>query len=402
VSRRTTWTAAGLWSMTAALIVAAIAFLVRFPVPGGDVLDFAIILLVMTSFPTVGAVIAARRPRNPIGWIFSAMGSAFVLAVLLGNYAEYGLRIDPGSLPGAVQAAWVSNFIWPVFLAPIGFVLLLFPDGHAPRRRWRVVGWALGASLLGLFVALAFDPGPLSNAGYEFVSNPYGIEPLEGVLQVLGPLSAIVLVTGVLASVVSLIVRFVRSGGDERRQLKWLAYASGLVGVTAVISLSIEGTNPDDSPIVRVLQLSLLMAISGVPVATGIAILRHRLYDIDRLISRTIVYVLVTGSLVAVYAGTVFITGTVAVGSSDNLTVAVATLVAAAVFRPLLVGVRDFVDRRFYRHKYDAQKTIDDFGSRLREETDLDELTDDLVGVVRTTMQPSHVSVWLRESRAGP
>jgi hypothetical protein len=205
-----------------------------------------------------------------------------------------------------------------------------------------------------------------------------------------------------MASVASLIVRFVRSRGDERRQLKWLAYASALVGVTAVISLTIESLYPDDdSPIVRILQLSLLLALSAVPIATGIAILRYRLYDIDRLISRTIVYLVVTGSLIAVYAGTVFVVSTIAVGSSDNLTVAIATLAAAAAFRPLLVRVRDFVDRRFYRHKYDAQKTIDAFGSRLREETDLDELTGDLVGVVRTAMQPEHVSVWFRGSEPG-
>ena len=251
--------------------------------------------------------------------------------------------------------------------------------------------------MVGMFVAFAFDPGPLSNAGFESVANPYGIEPLESVLQVLGPLSGIVLLGSAMASVASLIVRFVRSRGDERRQLKWLAYASALVGVTAVISLTIESLYPDDdSPIVRILQLSLLLALSAVPIATGIAILRYRLYDIDRLISRTIVYLVVTGSLIAVYAGTVFVVSTIAVGSSDNLTVAIATLAAAAAFRPLLVRVRDFVDRRFYRHKYDAQKTIDAFGSRLREETDLDELTGDLVGVVRTAMQPEHVSVWFR------
>jgi hypothetical protein len=389
----------GAWLLAIGVWIAAFAFSAQHPLPADPVTVYSTIatVLIATSFPTVGAVVASRQPENPVGWIVLGMGALFGLALFISAYAEFGLVVEPGSLPGAVWAGWVGNWIWPVVLAPIGFVLLLFPDGHPPTRRWRSVGWFLGASLFAWFLSAGFAPGGLVNAGYPSVTNPLGIEMLDAPLTILGAVSGIVALPSALASIVSVIVRFRRSRGTERRQLKWLAYAATLVAVTAVVSLSLEGVS-DDAAFVQMLQLSLVASLSAVPIATGIAILRHRLYDIDRLISRTIVYVLVTGSLVAVYAGTVFVVSTIAVASSDNLTVAIATLVAAAAFRPLLARVQGLVDRRFYRHKYDAQKTIDAFGSRLREETDLDELTNDLVGVVRTTMQPTHVSVWLKHA----
>jgi hypothetical protein len=205
----------------------------------------------------------------------------------------------------------------------------------------------------------------------------------------------LILLAMFVVSLISMWIRYLRSAVAEKRQIQWLLFTGViLVVVDVLIDLLIAGPPSALEELVGTISISL------VPVAIAIAILRHRLYDIDRLINRAIVYAVVTGSLVAVYAGTVFVIGTVAIGRDDNLTVAAATLVAAAAFRPLLRRVQGFVDRRFYRHKYDAQKTIDAFGSRLREETDLDELTGDLVGVVRSTMQPAHVSLWLREAGA--
>ena len=203
----------------------------------------------------------------------------------------------------------------------------------------------------------------------------------------------------VVARITDLLITRRKASGIERQQTKWFVYSVvacvGIIGA-AQLMFVFEGDGDGESVLNFFGFLAIMAGLMLVPVAMGVSILHYRLYDIDRIISRTIVYVLVTGSLITVYAGTVFIVGTVAVGSSDNLTVAIATLAAAAAFRPLLARVRDLVDRRFYRHKYDAQKTVDAFGLRLREETDLDELTGDLVGVVRTTMQPEQVSLWLR------
>jgi hypothetical protein len=354
----------------------------------------------------VGATISSRRPENPIGWIFCTMGLAFVLAVLLGNYGEYGLVVSPGSLPGATTAAWTGNWIWPVVLSPVGFLLLLFPSGYPPSRRWRPVLWLLCAALVGWFVSQAFMPGPMINAGYESISNPYGIEALGGVLKPLGAASGILLLVGVLASAVSLVVRFRRSRGDERRQLKWLAYAAVVVVLAAAVSLTVEGVAPDsDVAIIQVMQLTLVASLSTVPIAAGIAILKYRLYDIDLVINRTLVYGSLTALLVAVYFGSVATTQAIfrtltGQEQQPQLAVVVSTLAIAALFSPLRRRIQGFIDRRFYRRKYNATKTLEAFSAKLRDETDLEALNRELVGVVRETMQPAHVSLWLRPDTA--
>jgi hypothetical protein len=249
-------------------------------------------------------------------------------------------------------------------------------------------------------------PGPMVNAGYESIPNPYGIEALGGVFKPLGAASGILLLVGVLASAISLVVRFRHSRGDERRQLKWLAYAAVVVVLAAAVSLTVEGVAPDsDVAIIQVMQLTLVASLSTVPIAAGIAILKYRLYEIDLLINRTLVYGSLSALLVAVYFGGVATTQTIfraltGQEQQPQLAVVVSTLAIAALFNPLRRRIQAFIDRRFYRRRYDARKTLEAFSAKLRDETDLDALNVELVGVVRETMQPAHVSLWLRSDTA--
>jgi hypothetical protein len=407
--RAAAWLAWSLWVLTVMLMALTLVLVFLDPLPEGPATgatNAIIPLLVVGSFSTVGATISSRRPENPIGWIFCAMGLAFVLAMFFGYYGQHGLVVSPGSLPGATTAAWAGTWIWPVVLSPVGFLLLLFPSVRPPSRRWRPVLWLLGAALVGWFVSQAFMPGPMANAGYESIPNPYGIETLGGVLKPLNAASGILLLVGVLASAVSLLVRFRRSRGDERRQLKWLAYAAVVVVLAAAVSLTVEGVAPDsDVAIIQVMQLTLVASLSLVPIAVGTAILKYRLYDIDVVINRTLVYGSLTAMLAAVHFGGVAATQAIfraLTGQEEQPQVAivVSTLVIAALFNPLRRRIQRFIDRRFYRRKYDAVKTLSAFNARLRDETDLDALTDDLVGVVRETMQPAPVSLWLRPDTA--
>ena len=392
------------------LMVLTVVFGFLYPLPEDTAEGAAnsiILLLFAGSFPTVGALISSRRPGNPIGWIFCAMGFAFVVAMFSGNYGQYGLVVSPEALPGATTAAWTGNWIWPVVLSPVGFLLLLFPSGRPPSQRWWPVSWLLGVALVGWVVSQAFMPGPMVNAGYESIPNPYGIEALGGILKPLGAVCGILLLVSVLVSVISLLVRFRRSRGDERRQLKWLAYAGVVVVLAASVSLTTEGlVRPDsDAAIVQAMQLTLLASLSTAPVATGIAILKHRLYDIDILINRTLVYGTLTATLLIVYFGGV--TATQAIfqtftgqGELPQLAIVASTLAIAALFNPLKRRIQSFIDRRFYRNKYDARKTLEAFSTKLRDETRLEALSGELVRVVRETVQPEHVSLWLRPDTA--
>jgi hypothetical protein len=311
------------------------------------------------------------------------------------QYELYTLITQPGALPAGEAFAWLQAWIYvPALVTCFTFLPLLFPDGRLPSRRWRPVQVLSVGALIGVCLADALEPGRITHTP---IQNPFGLHgPLYELISLAVPL---LMFPATILSVSALIVRWRRSHGEERQQLKVFAFGASLLPVTVLTWVTSALLDIRGSGLEPILSSAAFLVL---PVAAGVAILRYRLYDIDRIINRTIVYALVTGSALAVYAGTVFVVGTVVVGSNDNLTVAVATLAAAAIFRPALRRVQAFVDRRFYRHKYDAQHTIDAFGTRLREETDLDELTEDLVGVVRTTMQPEHVSLWLRAQETGP
>jgi hypothetical protein len=285
------------------------------------------------------------------------------------------------------------------------YLILLFPDGRLPSRRWRPLAWLSGAVIVLLGVDSVLAPGPLSEL--EGVRNPFGLEEAPWLVDAQIVL-LLLFVACILASAVSLILRYRHSGGEVREQIKWIALAGSVVALllSSVLGLIIvtEGTRGSggSTPLwLQGLLFVMLLSFAGVPVAIGLAVLKYRLYDIDLLINRTLVYGSLTAMLVAVYFGGVATTQTIfraLTGQEEQpqLAIVISTLVIAALFNPLRWRVQALVDRRFYRRKYDARKTLEAFSAKLRDETDLDTLSEDLVGVVRETMQPSYVSLWLR------
>ena len=341
----------------------------------------ALFSVIFVAFPLVGALIAAREPGNAIGWLFLVAGLGRSIDYAFVGYATYALVTEPGSLPGGALAGLVADLTWvPSLLGGTALLFLLFPHGRLPSRRWRPVVWLIGAVTFAYVAGTAVNSGPLYYL--PGVDNPLGVAPTAVVVDVAGALA----IGLILVSVASLVLRFRRSRGQERQQLKWLVYAASLLFLSTPLQpLLLESTVSD---------LLFGVLISLLPVAVGIAILRHRLYDIDLVIRRTLVYAVLTATLVATYLATVLLVG-LAVGES-GFAVAVSTLAVAALFRPALTRIQAVVDRRFYRRRYDATMTLEAFGARLRDELDLEALTGDLRGVVEETVQPSHVSVWLR------
>jgi hypothetical protein len=352
--------------------------------------------IIAPTFATLGALIVARRPGNIIGWIFLACGVLDGVAMFSGQYANVAL--DPGvpTLPGGAVAAWFSTQAQSAYAALILFLVLLFPDGKLLSRRWRPIAWAMGVFLAGTLVVGALSPGAF--AEFPSASNPFGVEAIAPALGVLGIIGSVGGAICVVATIIALIARFYRSRGEERLQLKLFTYAT-VVGFPTPLILS------EIAPAVFQMlgQFLWTLAFLSLPVSAGLAILRYRLYDIDRIINRTLVYAILSATLAAVYFGGIVLSQQLFVGLTGReelpqLAVVASTLAIAALFNPLRRRIQDVVDHRFYRRKYDARKTLEEFGARLRDEVDLDELSDDLVSVVRDTVQPDHVSLWLRSS----
>jgi hypothetical protein len=401
-TRAARWLAWSLMVLSVVLLVGGIALdqMTRSTAPGrlyyGPV-DAVFYLATVLTFSVVGAIIASRQPRNAIGWIFCGVGLVMGINSLAGGYAEYRLSGGYGPWSLAETAAWFASWSWTILVyLPTSFLLLLFPDGRLPSPRWRPVAWCAVLGLIGLVVGTALQTGPLGD--FPQIMNPYGVDSL--ILDAVAVTGYILASASMVASAVSLIVRMRRSGRVERQQIKWLAYggalAVGAVFVGGVISVWIGEVG------ISLITIGLL----GVPVFTGVAIARYRLYDIDIVINRTLVYGALTAALVAVYFGgvattqTIFRTLTGQQEQQPQLAIVVSTLAIAALFNPLRRRIQSFIDRRFYRSKYDARKTLGAFSAKLRDETDLGALSDDLVGVVRESMQPAHVSLWLRPDTA--
>jgi hypothetical protein len=347
------------------------------------------------SFPLVGAVIATHRPRNPLGWIFLVIGISEGLVVFGYEYASYVFRTAPGTAPGGGLAVWVAQWAWaPGLGLLLTFVPLLFPDGRLPSRRWRPVAWLSAIPIvvipLSTAVALWSWRGPA-------LLDPNNVSQGMQDLGVLNFVPYILMMACGLACLGALLLRFRRARGIERQQLKWLLFASA---VTIAIFLVVQ---PNTS---NTWELGLLLALPlmpSVPVAAGVAILRYRLYEIDRLINRTLVYGLLTAVLGLGYAaGSLIFILVVGVGSGPpSWLVAAATLAAAAVFRPARRRIQAAVDRRFNRRRYNAAKTIEAFSARLRDEVDLDTLSAELLAIVDQTTEPTRASLWLRPSASG-
>jgi hypothetical protein len=340
----------------------------------------------VAAFATMGALVASRRPRNPIGWILLGAGAAYMVGGLTITQTE-----GDGSAPALVR--WLSTWVWMAGIGPAAtFGLLLFPDGRLPSLRWRAFAWFAVAANVLTIAGIALKPGRFEG---DTAENPLGLTAAPGLVDVIETVGPAALAVAVIGSIASLFVRFRRARSVERQQLKWLSYTGAMVGVALATAIVIAAAAGD--PAVDLTNTIISLALAAVPVAMGIAILRHRLYDIDVVINRTLVYGALTAILAAIYLGSVLLVG-LAVGQS-GLAVAVSTLAVAGIFRPARARIQGTVDRRFYRRRYDAARTLEAFGGRLRDEIDLEALGADLAGVVRDTVQPAHVSLWLRGPR---
>jgi uncharacterized membrane protein YhdT len=351
--------------------------------------------LTAVFYPTVGAIVASRRPENPVGWLLCLYGLVISISYFCAEYAIYALLAEPNSLPAAEVLVWIVSWMLSIIVGLPALLYLLFPTGRLPSRRWRWVAWLIAALVLAGVITSAFSSGALMGV-LGPIRNPLGIEGFTGVYKALLYFISPVALSAVVLSV---FMRLRRAAGVERQQIKWFAYAAAASVMATSLAYLVPGVI--DTPLwFERMGFALNIAfIPAIPIAIGIAILRYRLYDIDRIINRTLVYGALSATLVALYFGGIVMLQRVFVlltGQQSTLAVVASTLLIAALFTPLRRLIQGFIDRRFYRSKYDARKTLEAFSAHLRNETELDALSDDLVGVVRETMQPAHVSLWLR------
>jgi hypothetical protein len=398
IASRLAWS---VWALCLTLSILTVVLLLKTPpIRGGDEFDApepltALLRVMALAYPTVGAFIVSRRPANPIGWILCLTGLLTGARAFAAAYTYYGVAGRPDPLPGVEYAAWVGSWVGaPGVMLAAALLLLVFPDGRLiDRAWWAVVGMAAcGAVLLALLLALEQTQWIVIRS----LDNPIEVSRsvIREVIRPLGNLGIVLLIVSLLCGGVSLLIRVDKGSQVERQQIKWLALFAALMAVG--FGFSDTGAWP---------FFVGIAAFYCFPIGVGIAVMRYRLLDIDVVINRTLVYGSLTAILVGIYFGGVTATQTVfqALTSQQKLpqlVVVVSTLVIAALFNPLRRRIQSFIDRRFYRSKYDARKTLESFSATLRDETDLDALSDDLVGVVRETMQPAHVSLWLRPDTA--
>jgi hypothetical protein len=385
------------------------------------------------TFQALGVLIAVRQPRNRIGWIFCAIGVLNGLWLLTSQYAIHALITERGSLPGAAVAAWLSSWIWapPIWLTGT-LCVLLFPDGRLPSRAWRPIPWLAGSGFV-LFIgalslapwegradiasppeveatatgllavvrpllslAVAATPSKLQGGLTYPIGNPLGLSGATAALATTAAVGAVLILASFVASVTAPVLRFRHARGAERQQLKWVAYAVGLIALIYLLA---------NTRLPRLAELALAVNVSLFPVAVAIAILRHHMFDIDLVINRTLVYGLLTGALGLVYAGGVLVLGQAfggVGGHPPSWVVAGTTLAVAALFQPARRRIQNAVDRRFNRSRHDTANAIEAFSTRLHQQIDLDTLAAELLAVVKQTMEPTTASLWLRprEDRA--
>jgi hypothetical protein len=377
------WRAWSIWAVTVAVTATGLGSTVIHPLPAkladivGTGMNNAVGIVFIGAFATVGALLAWKRPENPIGWLLSAIGLAFAVAV-------FGVFL--AHFPRTLTLANWLGFLYLLGFGLCVFVVLLFPTGHLPSRRWRPVAWAAGAGLAGWVLGCAFAPTLITASPMR---NPAGVTgPAGDIFELMAVVGAVLIAAAGLAAVLSLVFRYRRAQTVERAQLKWLVYAAAVIVVALLATIPVASTN---------LQNAISSgAVALVPVAIGIAVLRYRLYDIDRVISRTVAYAIVTGLLVGIYAGLVLL-ATQVLRIHTPVAVAAATLAAAALFSPVRRRVQRAVDLRFNRARYDADQTVAVFAARLKDAVDLDAVRDDLAGVVHQALEPAHVSLWISQ-----
>jgi hypothetical protein len=347
------------------------------------------LLVAAVSVATVGALVGSRRPAHPVGWLLLGLGLLVVVNVVVFGYVTYGLVVRPGALPAASYLAGIANGIEVLWLACVGFILLLTPTGSLPSPRWRWWARVAAAAPVLLVLLAAVDPQPLAPEHPE-VDNPLAVPVPTGLLLAVAAVAALIVLATLVGAAGSLVVRFRRARGTERQQLRWLAVGAALAAMALLVAVAAGAMGRDG-----VVLAALGTCVALLPLATGAAILRYRLYDLDRILSRTLAYGLLTVLLGGGYASVVLGLGQL-LGRDSNLVVATATLAVAAVFQPTRRRIQALVDRRFNRRRYDAAQTIQAFSARLRQQVDLDSLTGELLSLVEQTMQPTQVSLWLR------
>lgn len=382
--RRAEFLAWGLWALFLVMGISS-AVVTNLHRPGGFSFGNQVIVLPFLLFATVGAIVASRRPDNRIGWLYLTIG-------VLSGFTAIGEAIGELTFPthGAgrfgLELLWgLTNAAWYPTLALLATLAILwFPDGRPPTPRWRWVEIGVAVGVVMVTLAFALTPGPLNGKGTP--DNPIGIEGAEPILGFLQGLSGILLLGLIGFSIAGFAVRFRRSRGVERLQLRWFLVGAVILGLGIALNLVLQPKG----------DVLFALAVSAVPLAAGIAITRYHLYDLDRLISRAVAYIAVSAVLVAVYAGIVVGIGALTGRTDSPLLIAGATLAVAALVRPVLRRVKAGVDHRFYRRRYDAQRALEAFAAGLRDEVALEQVRGHLLATVQETMQPAGATLWLR------
>jgi len=398
-ARRAVWIAWGSVAVYVTLTAVGLALQLGAPkqdLPGDEeslALDvaFGLVLLVFTL---VGALIASRRPRHPVGWLLLATGLISALSDFAAGYARQALLTDPDSLPVGEWFAWLSSWLESSIMGLVILLLLVFPDGRLVSRRWRPFVWLTVVTIALILADAMLTPGRLY--GFERVENPLGIGSAGFLREVDSTALGLLLFP---VAVVGLFVKRRRATAEQRMQLKWFLFAASLLVFVPALAAISEVAIPQGANTANLVGGFLFAVAFGIlAVSVGIAVLKHRLYDIDVVINRTLVYGALTATLALAYLGSVLLLGLALrpLTASSNLAIAGSTLAVAALFRPARARIQELVDRRFYRRKYDAAQTLETFSARLRDEIELDALSEELRRVVGDTMQPAHVSLWLR------
>ena len=355
-------------------------------------LGLIVFLALAVVFAMMGALILVRAEGNRTGLVLLCLGTLLVAGPVFQGYAKWALIARPGDLPGGVPAAWIATVLGgPVLFSFIGAFFLLFPTGRIPSRRWRPVAWLLWSTGIASVVFLMLAPGGLTAA--PLVENPLGVRALEPFLDALDVPVFLLLLVSVILSMASIAARFRGSRGVEREQLKWVGMSALALATAMALAPVIFST-----PALAGLWIVIFPLVAAtLPVTAAVAILKYRLYDIDVIVNRTLVYGALTAVLVAAYAGGVLLFRTILdpVTGDNDVAIAASTLAVAALFGPARRKIQAFIDRRFYRSRYDAQQTLETFARRLRDQVDLDALSNELLGVVSGTVQPAHASLWI-------
>lgn len=393
--RLTFWLAWFTWVLY--LVIAIVTLLFQMKNAPSELLSDIFNALVLLAFATVGALIASRHPQNPIGWIFCICALLSALGNFLLEYTFYTLITVPGSLPAGallgVFGNWARSLGWFLMLT---YLLLLFPNGHLPSPRWRPLAYLIAGLLVAYTIAVLLSAYPYINIDTRLaaVRNPLGILVASDLFDQLANFSLLLLYLTIIACIIAVVLRFRRARGEERQQLKWFAYGTTLSILMLIVIIILIFSNVNGAP-----GSIFFLTVVFIPISAGIAMLRYRLYDIDVLINRTLVYGSLSALLALLYFGLIFTLQSLLQGTliqNNGVAIVVSTLAIYALFQPLRRRIQQFIDHRFYRRKYDAARTLAAFGTTLRNEVELSQLREQLVAIVRETMQPTHVSLWLR------